>query len=365
MNYKLVDPPNGVQPADLSAWTGHTLVNYETHPAYAPLIAAAGPGLKLRSLCRFIRSFLVVKAKRAIRYEMIPLHVRRVTGWSTLASLIRIAWRNFVQPGGGRELKEDEPGLSTLDKQFRRHGCAVLMMPGDAIEKLHELAQPHFHELAKRRGDRQSGREFDESRAYARRDQANLFFDAIESVLYKSGVMDTASRYLGRAACLVDVNPQINDPSDDFWRRIFPDLNVKYPATAYFHRDASGGDIKAIIYMTDVQADNGPFAYVLGSNRMPLSKMDDHIAETNDSNGMASTGLISRGCFAALPRVLQQKGAFGNDIMTGAKLENILLQSTWTITGGRGSIVMFDTKGVHRGGMVTAGERRVITCIIG
>lgn len=365
MNYKLVDPPNGVQPADLSAWAGRTLVNYDVHPAYAQLITVASPGLRLRALCRFILSYLVIKVKRAIRYEMIPLHIRKATGLRSPALWIRTACRHFVQPRRQRALKNDEPDLSLLDKHFRRHGCAVLTMPGDAIKTLNELAQPQFHELARRRGDRREGRDFDESRAYARRDQAGLLFDAIENVLRNSGVMAAASRYLGREVCLVDVNPQINDPSDDFWNRIFPDLDVECPPTAYFHRDASGGDIKAIIYMTDVQANNGPFAYVLGSHRMPLNEMDDHIAEANDSNGMAETGLINRRYFAALPKVLRQKGAFGNDIMTGSELGEILLQSTWTITADQGSIVMFDTKGIHRGGMVIAGERRVITCTIG
>jgi hypothetical protein len=172
-------------------------------------------------------------------------------------------------------------------------------------------------------------------------------------------------RYLGRRAQLVDVNPQVNDPSDDFWRTVFPDLHARLPASAYFHRDASGGDIKAIFYMTDVGPENGPFTYVLGSNHLRLKRLDDFICEANDSSGLSGTTSDARRKFAALPRLFRQKGSFGNDLPDDAPLSRTIQDSQWPITSKKGAIVLFDTKGTHRGGMVTAGERRVITCVLG
>jgi len=69
--------------------------------------------------------------------------------------------------------------------------------------------------------------------------------------------------------------------------------------------------------------------------------------------------------FAALPKVLQRKCAFGNDILANTEIAERLLAAEWTITAERGHIVLFDTKGFHRGGMVTRGERLVLTCVIG
>jgi hypothetical protein len=197
------------------------------------------------------------------------------------------------------------------------------------------------------------------------RGEADALFRAIEAAFVESGVMEIASQYLGRPVRIVDVTPQINDASDSFWRDIFPDVaHEGIPRTAYCHRDASGGDLKAIIYCTDVGPKGGPFTYAAGSHRFKLSRIEDFVCEVNDSNGLAATDRASRSRFMGLPRALRQKGAFGNDLLDASPASQRLAASLWNITGPKGSVVLFDTKGVHRGGMVTEGERAVITCVI-
>ena len=67
----------------------------------------------------------------------------------------------------------------------------------------------------------------------------------------------------------------------------------------------------------------------------------------------------------SLPRLMRRKCAFGNDVRPGSEFAARILRSEWVILASRGHLVMFDTKGFHRGGMVTEGERAVITCVIG
>ena len=69
--------------------------------------------------------------------------------------------------------------------------------------------------------------------------------------------------------------------------------------------------------------------------------------------------------FAALPRKLRQKCAFGNDLKADSPMLEEIVRATWKITAPAGSVVLFDTKGIHRGGMVEQGERRVLTCVLG
>jgi hypothetical protein len=226
----------------------------------------------------------------------------------------------------------------------------------------------HFDILEERRRHTASGeRSFEESRGSVdSREHGVALYNEINSILQRSGILDAASLYLGRQARLIDVNPQINDSSDSFWRNIFPDMtNFALPKTAYFHRDASGGDLKAIFYMSDVGAQNGPFSYVVGSNKLSMSRVDDLIAEANDHNGLSSTSLPARQRFAALPSKLRQKGSFGNDLKDDVALSREIGDGVWLITAPKGSIVLFDTKGIHRGGMVEDGNRYVITTVIG
>ena len=64
-------------------------------------------------------------------------------------------------------------------------------------------------------------------------------------MLRDAGVIDAASLYLKKRCTVADVNPQINDATDDFWNRVFDDIeDMTLSSSAYFHRDASGGDVK-------------------------------------------------------------------------------------------------------------------------
>ena len=356
----------GVETPDWSTLGRADFARYESHPRYAGLVATATPADRLRVLRRFALSFLAIKIKRAIHYELIPTDIRTGQGVSGRLRLLMAALANLGRPHASRNVDANAPGSTPLHTSLARQGCAVVTMPEQALEHIRACSVTNFDRLARRRAAESTApRAFEASRSYATRAQSAELFSVIESVFRQTGVLEGASVYLGRQARLVDINPQINDASDNFWQRIFPDTSDPLPATAYFHRDASGGDIKAIIYLSDVGPDNGPFSYALGSHKIRLTRTDDHICEANDSNGMASTDPQQRRDFAALPRRLRQKGAFGNDLTEQDAARAVLLKSVWPITAPSGSIVVFDTKGIHRGGMVLQGERRVITCVIG
>lgn len=363
--YEIVDTKVNEAPFDPSLKWSRNLVDYECHPAYRSLIGSSSAVLRLKAMMQFLRSMMLLVIKRIIKYEMIPVETRRPHGVGGYLTFAGVAARNAL--GVHSRSRTDAPPsriFSTLD----RDGCCVVRIPNDRFTELEDVARPHFERLKERRASSLSrDRDFDESRSNVdSREHGDALYGAINQILIDSGIMDAASHYLGRDARLIDVNPQINDATDSFWRRIFPDLvGMKLPDSAYFHRDASGGDLKAIFYMTDVGPQNGPFSYVVGSNKLNMSKFDDLIAEANDHNGLSATTLEARKRFAALPGKLRQKGAFGNDLPDDSRLAQEIRRGLWMITSDRGSIVLFDTKGVHRGGMVAEGERRVITNVIG
>lgn len=360
--YMTVDPDKGVRPVSDIDWTP-ALVDYDNHAAYGELIRKAPLSLRLEASAIFGVSMAKLLFKRLINYEFIPYDVRSDRSAGGRLRFAGAAVRNlFRGDAGARKLSaaEAEAGM------MARHGIHVVTMPADRFAALDEAARTEFDRLAARRGRSNGQRRFEESRGQASRREQRELFEAIETTLRDAGVFGVASAYLGRPAQLVDVNPQINDVTDSFWRDIFPDAELKtLPPTAYCHRDASGGDLKAIVYMSDVDDRTGPFSYVVGSNRIRIRRLDDLICETNDSNGLAGTDARARARFAALPRKLRQKGSFGNDLRPESELGREIGQGLWTVKAGKGSIVLFDTKGIHRGGMVEDGERRVITCVIG
>ena len=117
--------------------------------------------------------------------------------------------------------------------------------------------------------------------------------------------------------------------------------------------------------MSDVGPENGPFCYVLGSHKTRSATLGDWIEEANDQGPLSGTSRESRRVFAALPKALQRKCSCGNDMLPDSDVAQRLLAAEWTITAPRGHVVLFDTKGFHRGGLVDRDERIVMTCVLG
>lgn len=340
-------------------------IDYAAHPAYRDFTTDLGLLARIAALKTFSRNFVLILSKRLISYELIPAHLRKpqsLAGWLRLLQRVgRHVLHKVVPPKAWSSATG-----GTVKDRLQTDGICVVQIDPEQFTNLQTLARPQYDALRQRRGAQAAGRrEFEESRAYATRTSAAELFKQVEAILQTSGALDGVSAYLGRRASLIDVNPQINDVSDDFWQHIFTDLPAADRPARYLHRDASGGDIKAIIYMSDVGPDNGPFSYVLGSHHTRSGTVGNWIEEANDQGPLSGTNLESRRVFAALPHALQRKCSCGNDVQPGTAIAKRLLDAEWTITAARGHIVLFDTKGFHRGGLVRRDERIVMTCVMG
>jgi hypothetical protein len=103
-----------------------------------------------------------------------------------------------------------------------------------------------------------------------------------------------------------------------------------------WHRDSMyEGQFKAIMYLSDVTINDGPFRYVVGSN----TRM----------NVLQTLGLHQTSS-------LKDYQEFDFDAWckrTGHRIE--------TVTGSAGDVVLVDTRGIHRGMPVSAGPRFALT----
>jgi ectoine hydroxylase-related dioxygenase (phytanoyl-CoA dioxygenase family) len=94
-----------------------------------------------------------------------------------------------------------------------------------------------------------------------------------------------------------------------------------------WHRDTEGGSkqVRAMCYLSDVTLENGPFCYVPGSQ--PGGRNDPHL-----------TSRLNCGAFAML-----------------------IPEKEWvTYTGPRGTVILFDTMGYHRGLPNVSGKREAL-----
>jgi hypothetical protein len=105
-----------------------------------------------------------------------------------------------------------------------------------------------------------------------------------------------------------------------------------------WHRDSPfSHQFKAILYLTDVHSENGPFEYIKGS----------HLKQSIKS---ASRFLGKE----------MREYRFSDDEITRLE-EAHVVSRRMAITAPRGSLLLADTRGLHRGRPLTSGERYALT----
>lgn len=102
-----------------------------------------------------------------------------------------------------------------------------------------------------------------------------------------------------------------------------------------WHRDSLGFQFKAMLYLSDVTMDNGPFQYFRKSHKR-LYQLRDYFVDL--SRGFADMARYSDERVAKLPQ---------KDLVTA--------------TGKAGDLVLFNSTGVHRGMPTRAGVRYALT----
>jgi hypothetical protein len=104
-----------------------------------------------------------------------------------------------------------------------------------------------------------------------------------------------------------------------------------------WHRDSMfEKQFKAILYLTDVSAENGPFQYLVGSNTR---------------SSVLRTLAYTRG-----QRNLKR---YGDDVIAAfCRADPGKLK---TVTGAAGDVILVDTRGIHRGCPIAEGSRYALT----
>jgi len=244
-------------------------------------------------------------------------------------------------------------------EDLERDGIFPFRLPENVKHHLMEAARPWFARLEALRAPVPHGaREYRHTQLVAPRGDARALYMAVEGALNEAGILSSVRDYLGCRAELRSVALQINDKHDRFWRAQFEDRGVPIPPTVFFHIDNTYGVVKAMIYLSEVDETNGPFSYVPGTHRADVGWFEALILRAVDI--WIDVYPKERPLFAALPRLLRRKAKFGDDLHPDDARGKWLLDHERIMTSKDGDVFVFDVKGVHRGGMVRDGERRVI-----
>jgi hypothetical protein len=350
--------------------------DYASHPAYGGAFPEPSLVLRARAIGRFLPWFAFVLAKRALLFDRLPTLpdyqgpmsggiMSRVAAIGRYAPLIAkglvTQWTRPFRKAMSPQLTERSEGLL---RALERDGIAPTTLPDEDIEAIRASVEPHIQRLIKQR-EAKGVRSFEGNQIWFNRNANADLFGVLDDILEKRGLLATASAYLKRPVQVKHTVLQINDGKDAYQRGKFADVNVPDPATNYFHLDTSEEIVKCMVYLTEVTSTNGPFGYVRGSNRVKVGTLEGLVRRANDRAGLSGYAPATRRMFMALPDSLRHKSMFGSDLLDAQPETQRVVAAEYQFVSADGNAALFDNLGIHRGGLVREGERRVLIANVG
>jgi hypothetical protein len=199
----------------------------------------------------------------------------------------------------------------------------------------------------------------------------------IQRALFEKGVLEMVSQYMSQRMAFLYAALDYSHERQNWYKDCYADVGLATSKTAYMHFDADSGIVKAMLYLKNVQPENGPFRYVRRSHRWERSAVQCAIDRGFDAQQTKTFELESDGLdyklgyyrpryklsewrkgLLMLPKILRGSTHFGDDVVDGSPLSESLLQQEEIFVGPAGTFVIFDgAKGIHRGSQVDHGER--------
>lgn len=347
--------------------------DYARHPAYGQMFR---PGFKdsIQACLKLIPWMGLVAGKRLLlvdRIPALPKYSGHLKGGLVgrlfalpryLPYIFKTLFENLVGFFGGNK-PVTPAAFQGLADGFCRTGFAYDRLTSEEKAQVESLLVGPIDELRAAR-TAAGKRTFEgNTRFFNTRDHKALF-DTLNAHLEKHGMLAAASQYIGRPSRLVHLLVQINDPQDKFYYGTFKDINLPDSKTNYMHVDTSYDMVKCVIYLNEVNQENGPFSYVLGSHKIKPVGFEGIVRRAVDRSGLSGFSPASRKIFYALPKLLRRKCTFGADMIDGTPEQTAVLQSEYYFKSEDGDLGLFANNGLHRGGLTKSGERRVLFGVI-
>ena len=305
--------------------------DYANHPAYGKLFGKPSLSLRIKALQRFLPEFFK-QAQLAMREKRRPIY-------SFAAS------------------KQDPEHLPLLPILVN-DGIAALCLDDGEMAHIRQSAEPYVQLLQQHKYSIPPEKRVFKDKVLAIRPQkAAQFYKDLSHILERHNVISTLSHYRGIPLAMSSIHVHISDPDDIDWRHRFTDIGLSDPKSVYMHFDSTIQHMKCLLYLTPVNADNGPFCHVRGSNHIKTGFLEYVARKANDQSHLDRWDPETRRYFSALPKIFQYKSEFGNDLLDTDPETRAMLERERQFTSENGNLILFDTDSLHRGGMLKQGRR--------
>ena len=277
----------------------------------------------------------------------------------TMAAWIR--WKAKCRP---RPPKSET--AQQLLKQMQETGAAIVTVSPQTRQRLFDLLKEERATLERRHSLNPIDRCVLHMRA---RGEA---YDLFMETLREQGLIDAVNGHFGRKAGVIYWYLAHNTASEQWYKDCYADVGLPTAKTAYAHFDNDFDLAKIQLYLTDVDEDNGPFAFVPGSHKWSGNRAQQFVFKQMDRTFKypKNEELYYRPRFGSpeyraeilqLPQPLQGSSHFGDDVVPGSDLERELDDAFLKVTADQGNCCVFAGGDlIHYGGLVDGEDRWVL-----
>jgi hypothetical protein len=342
--------------------------DYRNHQAYGGF-RYPSLSLRLRASARFSAWFLFVFAKRILLFDRLPsmpeyegpiagdLGARLRVLRQYLPPLARTLANNLFRRSSAATLSTKD--ASTHYESLRANGIVPIRLPQEAMATISRQVEEPLSDLLRRR-EKAGQRSFEGNQLWLNPRASEPLYRTISETLQRNGILDAASAYLGHKVSVKYLLLQVNENDDQYQYNKFADVGAPDPATNYMHIDTSEETLKCMFYLDKIDERNGPFGYVLGSNNLKVGWFEGLVRRANDRAGFSGYSRETRAEFMALPGRLRRKCTFGSDLLDSDSRTQMLADAEYRFVSRDGDVALFDNLGIHRGALVSKGQRRVL-----
>jgi len=294
-------------------------------------------------------------------HPLVALHAHlvndhsRIEAMNLFAPLFQRAWGDWLRIGQAAfDARIDGPGDETL-KALQRDGVVLLKMDQAIKARITELVGSQVDAIQASLAACDGKPAFRDMHAQLVKADWEEVYDLMTRALADLHVFEVASAYVKRPLRIRQLHVQLNNEHETRLRYGVIDADgIPARKSDYWHIDGEiWPNFKALLYLNDVTLEQGPMRYIPGTHR-DLDAFETVARKVNDMLKLHWQHFLS------LPDALRVHALFG-PFMTGEEPEaKVLLQREIACCGEGKDVVLFDNNGVHRGGFVRQGSRRIV-----
>lgn len=264
-------------------------------------------------------------------------------GWK---KRLRSFFRLYAAPENGEKSTQNDSELNTNGYLARNIDTVTLQnMVRDDVNKL-ETAQPVL----------EAGH-FDRSL-----DLNETIAAEVNRMMEDAGMLEIASKFKGRPLKVDRAVLHLSMPDDTHWRQFLGDCDTTPPLTN-LHFDPKE-DIKAIVYLNDIDAETGAFSIIPDSHKFQLDPLQNIFSRAIATGNFCASPTARQSIFR-LPGWLRVTANFGRLITPETPAFSTFMSTLRPITSNIANCILFQSgRLMHLGGKVRHGRREALQLII-